>query len=287
MKIHPTAIVSTDADLADSVEIGPLAIIESGVRIDSGCRLAGQVVVKENTTIGSDTMIHEGAVIGGLPQHTNMPEHCGSVVIGRRNTIREHVTVHLGLEEDGVTRIGDDCLLMVGSHVAHDCKVGNHAILTNHVLLGGFVEIGERACLGGDVAVHQFCRVGRLSMVGGCARVVQDVPPFVLTDGQSCMVVGLNRIGLRRAGFDRYDVTQLKEAYQLIYRQGLSHEETLAALEVRFLEGPVSEFAPFFRQGKRGFVQERRCPPKAAIRLHRTDDSETGRSGKVADRQAG
>jgi UDP-N-acetylglucosamine acyltransferase len=287
MKIHPTAVVSTNADLDHNVEIGPLAIVESGVRIGSGCRLAGQVVVKKNTTIGADTMIHEGAVIGGLPQHTNMPEHCGRVVVGCRNTFREHVTVHRGLNEDGVTRIGDDCLLMVGAHIAHDCTIGSRVILTNHVLVGGFVEIGDRACLGGGAAIHQFCRIGRFAMVAGCARVVQDVPPFVLTDGQSGMVVGLNRVGLRRAGFDRHDLAQLKQAYQLIYRQGMSHEDTLKALNAEFQEGPASEFAPFFSKGKRGFVQERRCPPKASIRLHRSDDAETGKNGKVANRQAG
>ncbi len=287
MNIHPTAVIAADAKLADDVEIGPLAIVESGVQIDAGCRIASHVVVKKNTVIGSETVVHEGAILGGPPQHTNPPGRPGRVVIGCRNTIREHTTVHLGLNEDGVTQIGNDCLLMVGTHVGHDCTIGNHVILTNHVMLGGFVNIGDRACLGGDVAVHQFCRVGRLAMVGGCARIVQDIPPFVLTDGESGMVVGLNRVGLRRAGLDYRAVAQLKKAYQLIYRQGLSHADMIATLKTEHVEGPASEFASFFQDGKRGFVQERRCPPKAAIRLHRTDDAAVNKTKEAADRRAG
>lgn len=271
LKIHPTALVSPAAKIADNVEIGPFAVIESGVEIAEGCRLASHVIVKQDTTIGRETVVFEGAVLGGLPQHLALPERPGKTVIGERNTIREHVTIHRALNEGTVTRLGDDCLLMIGAHVAHDCRIGNEVILTNSVLLGGHVEIADRACLGGASAVHQFCRVGRLAMVAACAKVVQDVPPFVLTDGDTGMIVGLNRVGLRRAGFDRHGVAQLKAAYRLIYRQGYCFDEMLSALDAEFTAGPAAEFAGFFRRGKRGFVQERRRPPQAAIRLHRAD----------------
>jgi len=188
------------------------------------------------------------------------------------------------MRADQATRVGDDCLLMVGSHVAHDCQVGNRVILTNGVMLGGHVQVGDRACLGGNAAVHQFCRIGRLSMVGGCTKVVQDVPPFVLTDGPSAMIVGLNRIGLRRAGFDHDDVMQLKAAYRLIYRRGLTFEAMLIALETEFPLGVAAEFTSFFRSGQRGFVQERRSPPRVALRVHpAVDDPEDEAASRQHD----
>src|SRR5690606_14452205 len=172
---------------------------------------------------------------------------------------------------DHATQLGDDCLIMVGSHLAHDCVVGNHVVLTNNVMLAGHVTVGDRAYLGGGAAVHQYCRVGRNAMVGGLARIVQDVPPFMMIDGESNQVVGLNKVGLRRAGFTPQERNDLKEAYQVLYRQGLNWEEVLAALEERFAAGPAAELAPFLRGTSRGYLRERRTPPKATIRLVRDD----------------
>ncbi|MCA9240898.1 MAG: hypothetical protein KDA37_11895, partial [Planctomycetales bacterium] len=160
----------------------------------------------------------------------------------------------------------NDCLLMVGSHVAHDCTVGNNVVLTNNAMLGGHVEVGDRAYLAGGAAVHQFCRVGRIAMVGGLARVTQDVPPFVLIDGESFAVVGLNKVGLRRAGLLLEEVRDLKAAYQIFYRSGLTFEERLETISAEFLHGPAAEFGEFFLGGSRGFVRERRTPPGATIR---------------------
>ena len=288
MKIHPAAIVSSTAQIASDVEIGPFSIIESGVEIGSGSRIAGHVTIKEGTTLGCGTTVLEGAILGGIPQHLSLPAQTGRLVIGHRNTIREHVTVNLALNEGCTTRIGDDCMLMIGAHVAHDCQVGNQVILTNNVLLGGHVEIHDRACLGGASAVHQFCRVGRLSMIGAQAKIIQDVPPFVLTDGDLGMLVGLNRVGLRRAGFERAEVAQLKAAYQLIYRQGYAFNEMLEQLEAEFSEGQAAEFLTFFRGGNhRGFVQERRRPPRAAIRLHRSVEEKERKESVEPKRAAG
>ena len=176
---------------------------------------------------------------------------------------------------------------MVGSHVAHDCTLGDDVIMTNNALLGGHVHVEDRAYISGAVAVHQFCRIGRLAMVGGLARVRQDVPPFVTVDGGTTMVVGLNRVGLRRAGFTSTEMQQLKAAYKLIYRSGLPWEEMLETLENEFTEGPAAEFAVFFRDGQRGFVQERRTPPGATVRLVRDEDAEQRHLVLESEKMAG
>lgn len=268
MKIHPSAIVNPAALLAEDVEIGPFCIVESGVRIENGCRLVAHATIRTGTMLGSETTVYEGAVLGGLPQLVNPPADLGGVMIGARNVIREHTTVHRAMHQGANTEIGDDCLLMVGAHVAHDCQLGNNVILTNGAMLGGHVAIGDRACLGGNSAVHQFCRVGRLAMVGGCTKVVQDVPPFVLTDGATALIVGLNKVGLRRADFSREEILSLKAAYRLIYREGLTFRETVAALQEHFPTGVAAEYAEFFQGGQRGFTQERRSPPRVALRIH-------------------
>ena len=199
MRVHPLAVISPEAILGEDIQIGPLCVIEAGVRLGSGCILESHVTIKSGTTLGENCRVSDGAVLGGLPQHVHVPEHPGPVVIGAGNTFRENVTVHRALEADHQTTIGDHCLLMANSHVAHDCRLGNQVILTNNAMIGGHVTIGDRAYVSGGAGVHQFCRIGPLAMVGGLAHIVKDVPPFVTIDGQSNYVVGLNQIGLRRA----------------------------------------------------------------------------------------
>jgi UDP-N-acetylglucosamine acyltransferase len=227
--------------------------VEAGVVLGDGCHLAARVTVKSGTVIGRDNLMLEGAVLGGMPQHIHMPEHPGVTVIGDGNVFRENTTVHRALAAGHETRIGSRCLFMVGAHVAHDCT------------------FGDKAYISGNVAVHQFCRIGRLAMIGGLARITRDVPPFVTLDGGTDMVVGLNKVGLRRAGFTPTDFAQLKAAYRVIYRSGLTWQEMLDTLRLEFPTGPASEFLPFFLAGKRGFVQERRTPPGAVVRLMRED----------------
>jgi UDP-N-acetylglucosamine acyltransferase len=285
--IHPTAIVSDSAQLGANVLIGPFCIVEPGVKLGDRTRLVGQVTIKTGTTLGCDNTVCEGAVIGGLPQHLRAPERIGGVIIGDRNTIREHVTIHRAMHEGHDTTIGNDCLIMVGAHIAHDGQIGDRVILTNGVMLGGHVQVGDRACLGGNAAVHQFCRIGRLAMVGGCTKVVQDLPPFVLTDGGTALIVGLNRVGLQRAGLTRAEMLELKAAYRLIYREGLTFDEMVRTLENRFESGVASEFAAFFRSGTRGFIQERRSPPKVALRIHpAVDDVEAEVPARTPFRKA-
>jgi UDP-N-acetylglucosamine acyltransferase len=275
VSIHPLAVVSPHAELGTNMRIGPFCVVDAGVVIGDGCQLAARVTIKSGTVLGRDNLVLEGTVLGGMPQHIHMPQHPGTVSIGEGNVFRENCTVHRALSAGNATRIGDRCLFMVGTHVAHDCAVGNQVVLTNGSMLGGHVEVGDKAYLGGATAVHQFCRIGRLAMIGGMARVVRDVPPFVMLDGDTAMVVGLNRVGLRRAGFSAEETLQLKAAYRAIYRKGLTWQELLDTLRLEFPEGPAAEFLPFFLGGKRGFVQERRTPPGAVVRLVR-DDAEDG-----------
>ena len=178
------------------------------------------------------------------------------------------MTVHCGLAEEGVTRIGDDNLLMVNSHVAHDCSLGNQTILANNVMLAGHVLVADFAFLSGAVGIHQFCRVGTFAMVGGQAHITKDVPPYVTIDGVSSLIVGLNVVGLRRGGFDRSQIQELKDGYRLAFRSGLRWDDAITALRERFPEGHCSLLADFMAETKRGCVQERRTPKPATIRLH-------------------
>jgi UDP-N-acetylglucosamine acyltransferase len=267
VSIHPSAIVDPTAQLGRDVEIGPFAMVEAGAKIGDRCKLGPRSTVKSGSTLGCDNSLYEGAVLGGLPQLAAPTGPPGKLIVGDRNVFRENVTVHLAMTEKGVTRIGNDCLLMVASHVAHDCVIADRVILTNNVMLAGHVSVGERAFLGGGSAVHQHCRVGRIAMVGGMARIVQDVLPFVTIDGDSGAVVGLNRVGLRRSGMSRDEMAEIKEAYRIIYRSGESFAERLAMLSERFQEGPAAELEPFLRDTSRGYARERRSPPGGTIRV--------------------
>jgi UDP-N-acetylglucosamine acyltransferase len=269
VSIHPLASVSPEATIGRDVHIGPFSIVEPHVTIGEGCVLEGHVVVKSGTTLGPDNHVFEGAVLGGFPQHVHMPDHPGKVLIGSGNTIRENVTVHRALEAGKATIIGDHNLLMVNSHVAHDCHLGNHTIVTNNVMLAGHVAVDDRAYVSGAAAVHQFCRIGTLAMVGGQAHLTKDVPPFVTIDGLSSLVVGLNHVGLRRAGFDQQTVWRLKAAYRLIYRGGLAWAEILKQLKSEFADAPAAEFYRFLSTTTRGITPERRGPAEATIKLHR------------------
>jgi UDP-N-acetylglucosamine acyltransferase len=262
-------------------------VVEAGVVLGDGCQLASRVTVKSGTILGRDNLVLEGTVLGGMPQHLHMPECPGTVEIGDGNVFRENATVHRALEAGHVTRIGSRCLFMVNAHVAHDCTVADHVVLTNGTMLGGHVEVGERAYLGGASAVHQFCRIGRLSMIGGMARVIRDVPPFTMLDGDTAMIVGLNKVGLRRAGFATSEITQLKAAYRVIYRSGLMWQEMLETLRQEFPAGPASEYSEFFSGGKRGFVQERRTPPGAVVRLVRDDAEDAAEAAPQQEKKVG
>ncbi len=284
--IHPSAVVSPHAHLGRDVHIGPFCLVEEGVTIGDGCRLASHVVIRRGTRLGADNVIHEGAVLGGRPQHLRAGKEVGELHIGDGNSIREFATIHLGLTPGEVTRIGDGNLIMVSVHIAHDCEVGNHTIIANNVMLAGHIHIGDRAYLSGAVAIHQFCRVGAYAMVGGQAHIKHDVPPYVTVDGKSSLVVGLNVIGLRRNGFGAEQIRELKEAYRVIYRGGHQWSELLGVLRARFASGPAAEFSAFLAGGTRGFLQERRTPRVAPLRLAGAmEDATAAADGPAAEPQ--
>ena len=251
-----------------------------------GCILESHVIVRQATELGRGNHVFEGAVLGGMAQHLRAPERAGVVVIGSDNTIRENVTIHRALEHDHTTTIGDGNLLMVNAHVAHDCHVGNHTILANNVMLAGHVTIEDRACLSGAVGVHQFTRVGAMAMVGGQGHINRDVPPYVTVDGLSSLVVGLNKVGLRRAGFDASQLREIKAAYQLFYRSGLPWNDVLARLQAEFPAGPAAHFHEFLATSSRGITPERRIPPGAVLKLHRDDEMPQAADGGNVERPA-
>jgi UDP-N-acetylglucosamine acyltransferase len=265
--IHPAAIVDPSAQLGAEVSIGPFCVIEAGAVIGDRCILESHVVVKRQTVLGNDNRIFEAAILGGLPQHAHMPTDVGGLVVGSGNILREHVTLHRALHPGEVTIVGDHNLLMAGAHVAHDCRVGNHTIFANNALLAGHVQVEDRAYLSGGVAIHQYCRIGGLAMVAGLARVVKDVPPFVTIDGNSGYVVGLNSIGLKRAGYTISQISELKAAYRTIYRRGLTWSTVLSTLAKEFPAGPAAHFLEFLQGTVRGIVAERRLPPGSTLKL--------------------
>lgn len=278
-KMHSTCVVHPQAQLGHNVVVGPFCVIEQDVEIGDGCQLESHVVIKRGTRLGRHNYVAENAVLGGLPQHKSPPRESGRLIVGHDNVIREHVTVHRGMGGDGVTRIGNHNLIMVGVHIAHDCELADHVILANNVMLAGHIGVGDRAYLSGAVAVHQFCRIGSLAMVGGQAHITKDVPPFVTIDGLSSGVVGLNLVGLRRAGFDRHQIGQLKEAYRVAFRDGLGWQQVLDTLRDSYPEGPAAELCQFLSQTQRGCVRERTPSRNAALlKLHRPEQHSTRRA---------
>ncbi len=255
-RIHPSAIVDPGARLAEGIEIGPYAVIEADVEIGPECRIAAHAVIKRYTRMGRDNRVHEHAVLGGTPQDLAFEGVTSGLEIGDGNTIREGVTLHRPTREGDSTRIGDGTFLMANSHVAHDCTVGNHVVLANGACLAGHVSVGERAFLSAAVAVHQFCRIGRLCMVSGLAGVTMDCLPFTLIAGNPARVVGLNRIGLKRAGMDPEAIADLKRAFHRLFAEAGATREALAALS----ESPsplVREWVEFIRGSTRGFARQR------------------------------
>jgi len=272
VKVHPLAVVHANAKLGSNVEIGPFSVVEAGVEIGDDCVFESRVTVKTGTRMGCKNHVCEGAILGGLPQHVRVPDHLGDLVLGSGNTIRENVTIHRALHVEQSTVLGDNNLVMVNVHIAHDCVIGNNTIMANNAMLAGHITVADKAYISGAVGIHQFCRVGRLAMVGGQAHVVKDVPPFVTVDGATTFVVGLNLVGLRRSGFTAEEVAQLKAAYRVIYRSGMPWAEIVARLRDEFPTGPAAEFHEFFSGGKRGFTPERRMPPTPTLRLRAAEE---------------
>jgi len=261
-QIHPTAIVAPAARVADDVVIGPYCVIGGDVVLGAGVRLAAHVVIDGRTTIGEATRIFPFASIGLEPQDLKYQGETSSLVIGRDNTIREYVTINPGTTGGGmVTRVGDDCLLMIGAHVAHDCQIGDHVIMANNATLAGHVAIEDYALLGGLCAVHQFVRIGRHAMIGGMSGVERDVIPYGQVMGNRARLTGLNIIGMQRRGFSRDEIQGLRRAYQFLFSDGGTLNDRVNEAAERFGGiRPVDDIIAFIRADSSRAI----CQPNGA-----------------------
>lgn len=237
VKIHPTAIVDSRAQIGVDVEIGPFCVVGANVQIGDRTRLYQQVTVDGFTQLGSDNIVHPHAVLGGPPQDKKYANEPTELRIGDRNTIRESVTMNCGTVQDaGVTRVGHDNWVMAYVHVAHDCQIGDRTILANCVQLAGHVHLGNWVILGGFTGVHQFCKIGAHAMAGVGSVVLQDIPPFVMVSGNSAQAHGLNAEGLKRRGFTASQLSVLRSAYKTLYKNGLTFEEAKTQLNAKVSE---------------------------------------------------
>lgn len=257
--IHPTAVVGSQAELDGTVQVGACTVIEDGVRLGPRCRIGPHCHLLGNTTLGADNVVHAGCVLGGDPQDLAYTGAVTRLAIGSGNRFREHVTVHRGTREGTATEIGDGNYFMAQSHVAHNCRIGNHVIMVNAVLLGGYVEVEDRAFLGGGAVVHQFCRVGTLAILRGLARISKDVPPYCMAV-ENNELVGLNSVGIKRAGFSVEQRNKLKDAYATLFLNGLNITQALASLEQNPLTPELDHLAGFIRSSKRGICAARKKP---------------------------
>lgn len=257
VNIHPTAIVHPKAGIAEGVEIGPYSLIGEHVTIGKGTKIAAHVVIEGWTTIGERNHIHSFSSIGTPPQDIGYKDEETYLIIGDDNVIRECATMHRATtKQDRRTIIGDKNFFMAYSHVAHDCNIGNNIIMANSVALGGHIVIGDHAILGGIVAVHQFVKIGSYAIIGGQSAVSLDIPPYVSAAGNRAQLYGLNLIGLKRKGFSDEVINNLKKAYKIIFRSGMTLE---AALPKALADMPdskeVRHLIDFIRDSKRGITR--------------------------------
>lgn len=254
--IHPTAIISDEVRLHESVAVGPFAILEGEIEIGANTVVESHAVIKGPCRIGADNHIFSHAVIGEVPQDLKFAGERTFLEIGDRNRIREFSTIHRGTAGGGgLTRLGSDILLMAYAHIAHDCLIGDHAILANAASLAGHVEVGEHAILGGFAVAHQFCRIGAHAFIGGFSKVSKDVVPFVMADGARARAIGLNKEGLKRRGFSQETITLLNRCFrQLVKRQGddLAWAEFEQAAET---DPALAEMLDFIRGSERGITR--------------------------------
>jgi UDP-N-acetylglucosamine acyltransferase len=251
-RIHPTALVSAEAELAPDVQVGPFVIIEGKVQIGAGCVIRPRAHLIGPLTLGESNQIFSNVVIGEQPQHFHYQGEPTGVIIGDGNVFRENVTVHRGTAATGLTRIGHHNYFMAGSHVAHDCVIGNRCILVNNALLGGHCVLEDNVTVSGNSAVHQFCRLGRLCFLSGASGSSKDIPPFIMQQ-EINIVVGVNVIGMRRAGLSSQQISAIRELYHIVYLRGLAAPNALALAERELGHiDVVREFIHFVRQSKRG-----------------------------------
>lgn len=230
--IHPTAIIHASAKLADDVKVGAYSIIGPNVSIDSGTEVFTHVVIAENTRIGKNNQIFQFASVGERCQDLKYKGEETWLEIGDHNVIREHCTLHRGTAQDqSLTKIGSHNLLMVNTHVAHDCMIGSHNIIANNVGIAGHVHVGDHVLLGGNSGIHQFCRIDSYSLVGGASLIIKDVPAYVMVSGNPASAHGMNYEGMRRRGWSKETIDGLKQCFKLLYRSNLTVKEAIETIE--------------------------------------------------------
>jgi len=263
MSVHATAIIAPGAKIDPSSEIGPYVVIEDNVVIGPKCRIDAHAVIKRYTSMGAGNKIHASAVVGDAPQDLAFEDRPSYVRIGDNNIIREFATIHRGTAPESETVIGNHCFIMACAHIAHNCKLADHVKLANGALLAGYVSVGEGAFISGNAVVHQFTRIGRLCMVAGGARVPMDLPPFMMAHGEGDCI-GINRVGLKRAGYSSTQIQGIRTAYRLLYLSGMSFSKALAEVEASNPNELVREMIDFIRaKSKRGIAGP---PPGARIK---------------------
>lgn len=266
--IHPLATVHPGAKLGDNVEVGPYAYIDDNVEIGEGCKIYPHANILSYVKIGKDCSVFPGAVVGAVPQDLKFDGEVTYVHIGDRVTIRECATINRGTKASGkgVTKIGDDTLVMSYVHVAHDCNVGNHCILVSYVGIAGETDVEDWAIIGGHTAVHQFSHIGTHAMVGGCSAVNKDIPPYSICGRTPICYAGINIVGLRRRGFDSDAIRNIKDIYDMIYYQGYNISDGCAKVAAGFAPSVERDnILEFIKNSKRGIVRAADAASKGAI----------------------
>ncbi len=255
--IDPRAVIDPKAELDEGVTVGPFSVIGADVQIAAGTTIASHVVIQGPTRIGRDNRLFPFSSLGEAPQDLKYQGEATRLEIGERNTIREYVTIHRGtIQDQGVTRIGNDNLLMAYVHIAHDCRLGNSVILANAASLAGHVTIDDWAILGGFSGVHQFCRIGSHAFVGAGSLLFKDLPPYITIGGTPAAPHGINREGLVRRGFSSEALRNIRQAYKLLYKKGLKLEEAVAAMRQLAEETPeVGIMVDFIAQSQRSIIR--------------------------------
>lgn len=255
-EIHPTAIISEQAQLGKGNRIGPFVIIEDDVQIGDNNTIAAHSVINKHSRVGNDNYLAEHVVLAGLPQDLGFRDKITYVELGNGNTLREGVTINRATKDNGATRLGSDNYLMALVHVGHDCQLGNNIIIAPSSGIGGHVQIADRAFISGGVMVHQFVQIGSYAMIGGNTKITQDTLPFMMTDGVPATVHGLNLVGLKRAGFKLDAIKALKEAYRILFRTALPLEEKLQ--QINAIENEHARtLATFISGSRRSFHRDK------------------------------
>lgn len=254
--IHPTAVVERGAELAPDVRVGPYSVIGPEVRVDAGTEIGAHVVLEGRVRVGARCRVGHGAIIGGVPQDLKFREGTPvGVTLGDDTVIREYVTIHRATHEGHDTTVGRHCLIMASSHVAHDCVLGDHIVLINYAGLTGHITVEDRATVGGLTGVHPFSKIGTYAYIGGCSKVTQDVPPFMMVDGAPAVARAVNLVGMRRGGIDAASRLKVKAAFRLLYRAGIAPGSAIKDVRRELGGHPlVDRLVEFVESSKRGVV---------------------------------